>query len=118
MEIPALFLLAIVVLGFGLISGRAQRSIFTPPMVFVLFGFLMGQHGLGLIDLSLDDEWIHLLAELTLVLVLFTDASRIDLSLLRRDHDLPLRLLFIGLPLTVLLGTVVHPHPLFTTQHT
>lgn len=107
MEIPALLLVAIAVLGFGLVSARAQRSIVTPPMVFVFLGLVLGQYGLGLINVSPDDEWIHLLAEVTLVVVLFTDASRIDLSLLRRQHGLPVRLLLIGLPLTILLGTVV-----------
>lgn len=41
------------------------------------------------------------------MLVLFTDASRINLSLLRREHNLPIRLLVLGLPLTILFGTVV-----------
>ena len=50
---------------------------------------------------------IHRLAEITLALVLFTDASRIDLSCLRREGSIPLRLLGIGLPLTIVLGVVV-----------
>ena len=37
---------------------------------------------------------------------MFTDASRIDLKLLRRDHDIPVRLLAIGLPLTMLFGAI------------
>lgn len=71
-------------------------------MVFVLLGFGLGVHGLGW--LSLEPAAIHGLAELTLVLVLFTDASRIDLSCLWRERSLPTRLLGIGLPLTVALG--------------
>jgi len=47
------------------------------------------------------------LAEATLVIVLFTDASRIDLKVLRKNYELPLRLLAIGLPLTILAGTLV-----------
>jgi len=98
-------LLAAAILAFALVSGRAQRSIITLPMVFVVFGFLISGPGLGWVELPMDDELIHLLAEITLVVVLFTDASRIDLKLLRREHDLPVRLLSLGLPLTVLLGT-------------
>ena len=49
-------------------------------------------------------EQIRILAELTLTLVLFADASRIDLSALRREYTVPARLLGIGLPLTILAG--------------
>ena len=46
------------------------------------------------------------LAEATLAFVLFCDASRIDLGQLRREVGLPVRLLGIGLPLTIALGAV------------
>ena len=49
---------------------------------------------------------LEVIAELTLVVVLFIDASKIRLPLLIRQYRLPLRLLAIGLPLTVLLGAV------------
>jgi sodium/hydrogen antiporter len=68
---------------------------------------LVGSSGLGLAHLDLDHGAIHVLAEVTLVLVLFVDAARIELATLRRDHDLPARMLAIGLPLTILAGTVV-----------
>ena len=100
-------IVALIVLGFGLVSRRLQRSVVTMPMVFVAFGLLVGDHGLGLVHFAVDGHLIHTLAELTLVLVLFTDASRIDLNLLRRQHDLPIRMLVIGLPLTVLCGALV-----------
>ena len=100
-------IVALIVLGFGLVSRRLQRSVVTMPMVFVAFGLLVGDHSLGLVHFAVDGHLIHTLAELTLVLVLFTDASRIDLNLLRRQHDLPIRMLAIGLPLTVLCGALV-----------
>jgi len=56
------------------------------------------------LHITLSSGSIKLTAELTLVLVLFTDAARIRISSLRQDIGLPLRLLGIGLPLTVLLG--------------
>ena len=62
---------------------------------------------LGLVELHATGGVVQTLAELTLVLVLFTDASRIDLGLLRRQHDLPIRLLAVGLPLRLLFGTAV-----------
>jgi NhaP-type Na+/H+ or K+/H+ antiporter len=50
---------------------------------------------------------LHILAEITLILVLFTDAANIDLRKLRRDHNIPLRMLAIGMPLSILLYTFV-----------
>lgn len=98
---------ALAVLVFGLISRRVQHSIITLPIVFVVFGFLIGPHGLDWVAFHVDDHFVHTLAELTLVLVLFTDASRIDLNLLRRQNNLPVRLLVVGLPLTILVGALV-----------
>ena len=98
---------AVAIIGFGVVSGRAERSVFTPPMAFVLLGVLAGPLALGLVGFDAETPWIHALAELTLVVVLFTDASRIDLGLLRRQHDIPERMLIVGLPLTVVAGTVV-----------
>lgn len=95
------------VILFSLVSRRLQASIITGPMVFAGFGLLIGTGGLNLVDLHFGHGFIHGLAELTLILVLFTDATRIDLRQVRRDHDLPLRLLLIGMPLTIVLGTVV-----------
>lgn len=106
MEALGFFLIAVGILGFGVVSGRAERGIFTPPMVFTAYGFLIGPSVLGLESFTIETPWIHGLAELTLVLVLFTDAARIDVGVLRREHDIPLRLLSLGLPLTIVLGTV------------
>ena len=96
-----------LVLGFGLISRRLQSSPLTPPMVFVVFGAVVGAHGLGLLDIGPESHVAYVLAELTLVMVLFTDATRIDLRKLRREHDIPVRLLAVGLPLTMALGFVL-----------
>lgn len=98
--------IAFAVVGFGVLSRRAERGILTPPMVFVVLGFLASEHGLGLVDIELEHAALHGLAELTLVLVLFTDAARIDLACLRREESLPLRLLGIGLPLTLAAGAL------------
>ena len=104
MDPTTLVLIAIAIVGYGVVSGRAQRWPVTPPMVFVAFGLLISPAGLGVVDLDLESHFIQALAELTLIIILFTDASRIDLRLLWRQHDLPQRLLLIGMPLTALLG--------------
>jgi NhaP-type Na+/H+ or K+/H+ antiporter len=107
METLSFAVVALFILAFGLVSRRIQKTVISPPMVFVLFGLLVSSRGLGLIETSAENAFIQTLAELTLVLVLFTDASRIDLRLLRREHDLPIRLLSIGLPLTIVSGALL-----------
>lgn len=99
--------IALGILAFALVSGRLTKSVITPPMAFAVFGFMIGPYGARLAVIDLDTEIIRTLAELTLVLVLFTDAARIDLKHLRRDHSLPIRLLTIGMPLTFILGFAV-----------
>ena len=98
---------AVIALGvvlFGLVSKRLENSVLTAPMAFAAFGLLIGDAVLGVTDLDFGHGFIHGLAELTLVLVLFSDAARIDLALLRRDHNLPQRMLLIGMPLTIAAG--------------
>ncbi|MBO9999407.1 MAG: sodium:proton antiporter [Cyanobacteria bacterium SID2] len=107
MSVETLALIALFVLGFGAISGRLEKSPITPPMAFVAFGLLLSPQILGWLDVNFTSELVKLLCEITLTLVLFTDASRIDLKLLRQDYQLPLRLLGIGLPLTILFGTIL-----------
>ena len=106
METTGFFVVAAIVIGFGLISGKIEGTILTPPMLFTILGFLLAQGGLGMLAMEIDGPIIHTLAEVTLVLLLFTDASRIDTKLLRRQHDIPVRLLLIGLPLTIALGAL------------
>ena len=76
-------------------------------MVFTAAGLLFGVDALGLVDPSATGEEVKVLAEATLAVVLFSDASRIDLRALRRDVGMPARLLGIGLPLTIVAGFVV-----------
>jgi sodium/hydrogen antiporter len=79
----------------------------TAAMVFTAVGLIVGSEALGLIDVPPAGETVKLLAEATLALVLFADASRIDVRALRGELSVPLRLLGIGLPLTLVTGFVV-----------
>lgn len=99
--------MAVVVLGYAGISRRLERTVLTGPIVFVSIGLLLGGEGLGWLELRIGSGGVRALAEATLTLVLFTDASRIDLGKLRREVALPARLLGIGLPLTIAAGTGV-----------
>ncbi len=92
---------------YSLISGRLEGTIVTPPLVFIMFGFAVGTGGLDVANLDVGHSAIHFVAEFTLILVLFTDAARIDLNRVRWDHNLPLRMLIVGLPLTIATGTFI-----------
>ena len=100
----ALATLALTLLAFAAISGRIEGTPVTAPMIFTAVGLLVGVDALGLVDPAASGEAVKLLAEATLTLVLFADASRIDLRALRGEITVPARLLGIGLPLTLVAG--------------
>ncbi len=99
--------IALGVILFSLVSRRLESTVITPPMVFTVFGLIIGEAVLGVANLDFGHGFIHGLAELTLILVLFSDAARIDLRRLGRDHNLPVRMLLIGMPLTIAAGTLI-----------
>ena len=76
-------------------------------MVFTAVGLLVGPKVLDIVTTSPTGESVRLLAEAALTLVLFGDASRLDLRRLRHELALPARLLGIGLPLTIALGALL-----------
>ncbi len=91
-----------LVFVLGLVAGKIAGSVITAPLLFTTLGFV-----LYWITPELHEAWLELLqeiAEIGLVLLLFTDASRTDLKILGRIGSLPTRLLAIGLPLTIVLG--------------
>jgi len=92
---------------YALFARRLEGTVITPPLVFAAFGLIVGDAVLGWADLKFENRFIHGLAEITLILVLFSDAARIDLRLLRKDHNLPLRMLVVGMPLTIIFGAAV-----------
>ena len=102
----ALAVVALALLAFAAISGRVAGTPITAPMVFTAVGLLLGSEALGLFEPASSGETVKLLAEATLAIVLFTDASRIDMRALRGELSVPARLLGIGLPLTLLAGFV------------
>jgi sodium/hydrogen antiporter len=102
----ALAIVALTLLGVAAISRLLSGTPVTPAMAFVAVGLLLGPAVLGEIDIESSSATVRTLAEGTLALVLFCDASRIDLRLLHREAGVPLRLLGIGLPLTIALGAL------------
>jgi NhaP-type Na+/H+ or K+/H+ antiporter len=98
---------AIVVVLYTLVAGKLDRWWITGPMVFVAAGTILGPGVLGVFPASLSNKAILTITELTLALLLFSDASTVRLRDVEGDATLPTRLLFIGLPLTVIAGAVV-----------
>jgi sodium/hydrogen antiporter len=96
--------IAIALLAFAAVSRRVAGTPITAAMVFTGIGLVLGVDALGLVDPAATSEPVKLLAEATLALVLFGDASRIDLRALRDEVSIPARLLGVGLPLTIVAG--------------
>ena len=105
-ESSSIVVIAAILLVYAAFSRRLEGTSVTGAMMFVAAGFLTGAELLDWLHLGINDTNVSALAEATLVVVLFTDASRIDLRALRTDFSLPARLLGIGLPLTIGAGAV------------
>lgn len=101
-----ILVVAAAVLAFSLFAGRFRDTPLTAPMVFTAGGLVIGQGALGILDVGADSGVVSGLAEATLVVVLFTDASRMNLRTVAREHSLALRLLVVGLPLAIAVGTL------------
>ncbi|MFN8167246.1 MAG: cation:proton antiporter [Candidatus Nanopelagicales bacterium] len=102
----ALIAFAGVVVVWVLVSGRLSRRSVTGPIALTLAGLLLTVEPFGL-DIPLESETVKLLIEVTLAVVLFTDASTVGARWFATEWRYPLRLLGIGLPLTILVGTLV-----------
>jgi sodium/hydrogen antiporter len=106
-EYPVIIFTALLILGYGIFSKLSERSMISAPMVFVSVGILLSYF--------VGESWregfnaavVEPIAQITLILVLFNDASTLDLKALIKDRRLPMRLLFIGLPITMVLGILL-----------
>jgi sodium/hydrogen antiporter len=107
MSVSDLALVTALIFAWGTLSARLERSDVTAPIVFVVAGAVLTHGPLATIGYAPSRETVKVLAEFTLVLVLFSDASRVGLRELRHDMGPCLRLLAVGLPLTMGLGTVL-----------
>jgi NhaP-type Na+/H+ or K+/H+ antiporter len=104
-DTTAVAVVAACVVLWGLVSARLERINVTAPIAFVLFGLAVSNEPLALVDIGLHSTAVRHIAEITLALVLFADAARVNLAALRADVGVPARLLGIGLPLTIAAGT-------------
>ena len=99
--------LAVVVVAYTVVASKLDRWWITGAMVFVATGVILGPGGLDVLPFSVANETVLAITELTLALLLFSDASTVRLREVEGDVGLPRRLLFVGLPLTVIGGALV-----------
>jgi NhaP-type Na+/H+ or K+/H+ antiporter len=107
MSTSDLAIVAALIFIWGALSARLERFDVTAPIAFILAGLLLTHGPLAPLGFAPSPQEVKALAEITLVLVLFCDASRVGLRDLRSDMGLCIRLLAIGLPLTMGLGTLI-----------
>ncbi len=99
-------LLATVLIVTAISSGFIQRSPLSFPLVFLTFGLVLGENGLGLITVSPQALILEVVATLTLSLVLFLDALQIQIKELGKRWLIPALILGPGTALIIALGAV------------
>jgi NhaP-type Na+/H+ or K+/H+ antiporter len=104
--VASVTLMAVAAVAYALVSRRLASTVVTAPIFFAAVGFLAGPV-LGIVDLEPDDSFLVLLLEAALVMVLFADASSLDIRRWTREPALSGRLLGIGLPLTMIAGALL-----------
>ncbi len=104
--IATVTLIAVVAFAYALVSHRLASTVITAPIFFAGVGFLVGPV-LGIARIAPNDDLLVLLLEAALVMVLFADASSLDVRRWTREPGLSGRLLGVGLPLTMVAGGLV-----------
>jgi NhaP-type Na+/H+ or K+/H+ antiporter len=105
--VAALAVISACFVLWGLVSARLEGWDVSAPIAFVVLGLVVTHGPTALIHVNLHSSTLRTLAEVTLALVLFADASRVNARQLRSAAAQPLRLLCIGLPLTIAAGAAV-----------
>ncbi|HUO47245.1 MAG TPA: cation:proton antiporter [Acidimicrobiales bacterium] len=107
LDATTLAVVAGTLVAWGLVSARLERWQITAPIAFVLVGLAVSHGPFAVVHIQLHSSTIRAVAEITLALVLFADASRVHARALAADVAIPARLLGIGLPLTIVAGAAV-----------
>ena len=102
-----LAILALFVFLYSIFSGRFEQTIVSGPMIFVFSGLLMGPLVLNWLQGDVTSTQLRVLADLTLAIILFIDAANADFSVLKRQLNIPFRMLLFGLPGVIFLGTIL-----------
>jgi len=102
-----IFIVALIILLYGFFSKVLEKYNISGPMVFMFFGILLSPIVLNITHLDLDDNIVKTIAEIALIIVLFSDSSTINIKKFKEQWEIPTRLLFIGLPLTIVFSTYI-----------
>lgn len=103
-EYPVIIIVACLLFLYGVFSKKLVLSPVTPPLFFCFIGIFLSNFSFEFAKEGFNTKMIRILLELTLVITLFTDASSINLKALKNFKSIPFRLLFIGLPITIVFG--------------
>lgn len=103
--LEAIAVIAVVVIVFALFSRLFTKYSVSAALLFMVVGIMIGERGAGLLDTDIALTAVALLAEVTLIIVLFTDAAKVHIMRLLSQSSIPVRMLLVGLPLTVIAGT-------------
>ena len=104
-----LILLGIItcVIIYSLLTKAISRTVLTLPMIFTGLGLLASEPTKMLANPEVLNDTKRFLAEITLILVLFADASHVRFSELKQNYTLPLRMLVVGMPLSIIFGALI-----------
>ena len=100
-----IFIIALIVLLYGFFSKSLENHNISGPMVFMFFGLVLSPLVLDIAHLDINDDIVKTIAEIALIIVLFSDSSTINIKKFKDQWKIPTRLLLIGLPLTIVFST-------------
>ena len=99
-------LLAVVLTITALVSGFVERAPVSFPLIFLGFGLALGGGGFDVIRIASDDPVLEVVATLTLALVLFLDAVKLQVDELGKRWLVPALVLGPGTGIIIALGAV------------
>ena len=95
-----------LVVGYAVVSEQVNRSFIAPALIFLLLGMGLGPFGFHLLDAGPGTEGYTVLAQLALTVILFNQAASLNFDRIRLHGAVSLRLLIVGIPLTVVMGAL------------
>ncbi len=97
-------ILALIIVSYALFAGKIEKGPISGPIVFLTFGLLLGPLAFHILNVKFNKEAYLIISEIALAIVLFHDASQTNLKILNYNKNFPIRLLLIGLPLSIIAG--------------
>ena len=98
--------IAVVLTVSALASGLVERSPLSFPLIFLGLGFLLGSQGLDVLDVGPHSPFLEVVATLTLALVLFLDAVKLQITELGKRWLVPALILGPGTALIIAIGAL------------